>query len=126
MDIPKPLLLADAAVRVLYCLNDTLSPQSKSYQYKPPSPQPTVDAVSASKLPSEGDNGGEGESGVSEWVDERRSVMSEFSVWVWWMSEWMSEWVSGWVSEWVEFSGCELSDGSQLVSEWMRGGWVIE
>ena len=78
MDIPKPLLLADAAVRVLYCLNDTLSPQSKSYQYKPPSPQPTVDAVSASKLPSEGDNGGEGESGEKkEEIEEVKNGASE-------------------------------------------------
>jgi len=66
LDIPKPLLLADAAVRVLYLPFDPLSPLSRTYQCKKAPPTPGVDTPSTQSgggAPGDQrDNEGSGES----------------------------------------------------------------
>ena len=69
MDIPKPLLLVDAAINVLYLPFDPLSPLSRSYHCKKPPPTPGVNTPSTQSggggAPSDqGDN--EGGGGSSE------------------------------------------------------------
>lgn len=62
MDIPKPLLLVDAAINVLYLPFDPLSPLSRSYHCKKPPPTPGVNTPSTQS----GGGGNESSGGSSE------------------------------------------------------------